>query len=92
MLTAFMLITCDREHLAEVGPAMAGIEGVAEVYTTTGGFDYIAVARVHDMEALAELVTERLRRVPGIVRTDTHVAMREYSTSDVEAGFQIGSD
>jgi DNA-binding Lrp family transcriptional regulator len=87
-----MLITCDREHLADVGPALAEIEGVVEVYTTTGSFDYIAVVRVHDMEALSELVTERLRKVEGIARTDTHVAMREYSTRDIEAAFQAGSE
>ena len=92
MLTAFMLITCDRRHLAEVGPRVAAIAGVTEVYTTTGTIDYIAIVRVRDMEALSELVTERLRAVEGIERTDTHVALREYSQQDLEAGFQIGVD
>ncbi|MFN2464394.1 MAG: Lrp/AsnC family transcriptional regulator [Candidatus Dormibacteria bacterium] len=92
MLTAFMLISCDRPHLAEVGPRVAAIEGVTEVYTTTGTIDYIAIVRVRDMEALSELVTERLRTVEGIERTDTHVALREYSPQDLEAGFQIGVD
>lgn len=92
MLTAFMLITCDRRHLADVGPKVAAIEGVTEVYTTTGTIDYIAIVRVKDMEALSRLVTERLRSVEGIDRTDTHVALREYSREDLEAGFQIGVD
>jgi DNA-binding Lrp family transcriptional regulator len=92
MLTAFMLITCERQALAEVGPRLAGIEGVTEVYTTTGSVDYIAIVRVKDMEGLSELVTGRLRAVPGIVRTDTHVAMRSYSETDIEAAFQIGVD
>ena len=92
MLTAFMLITCEREHLADVGPALAAIDGVAEVYTTTGSIDYIAIVRVKDMEALSELVTGGLRQVPGIARTDTHVAMREYSQKDIDAAFQIGVD
>ena len=92
MLTAFMLITCERAHLAEVGPRLAAIEGVTEVYTTTGAMDYIAVARVRDMEALSELVTERLRGIEGITRTDTHLALREYSQADLDAGFQIGVD
>ena len=87
-----MLITCDREHLADVGPALAAIDGVTEVYTTTGSFDYIAIVRVQDMEALSELVTERLRQIPGITRTDTHVALRAYSPQDIEAAFQIGID
>jgi DNA-binding Lrp family transcriptional regulator len=92
VLTAFILITCEREALASVGPALADIAGVTEVYTTTGSIDYIAIARVKDMDALAELVTGDLRNVPGIVRTDTHVAMRAYSTKDIEAAFQIGVD
>jgi DNA-binding Lrp family transcriptional regulator len=92
MLTAIMLVTCERAHLAEVGPLLAEIEGVTEVYTTTGTIDYIAVVRVRDMEALSSLVTEQLRAVPGIERTDTHVALREYSPRDIEAAFQIGVD
>jgi DNA-binding Lrp family transcriptional regulator len=92
MLTAFMLITCERQALAEVGPRLAEIEGVTEVYTTTGSVDYIAIVRVKDMEGLSELVTGRLRDVPGIARTDTHVAMRSYSATDIEAAFQIGVD
>ncbi|GAC1329753.1 MAG: Lrp/AsnC ligand binding domain-containing protein [Candidatus Dormibacteria bacterium] len=92
MLTAFMLITCNRRQLADVGPKVAAIEGVTEVYTTTGTIDYIAIVRVKDMEALSRLVTERLRTVEGIDRTDTHVALREYSPRDLEAGFQIGVD
>ena len=87
-----MLISCDRRHLAEVGPRVAAIEGVTEVYTTTGTIDYLAIVRVRDMETLSRLVTERLRAVEGIERTDTHVALREYSAQDLEAGFQIGAD
>jgi DNA-binding Lrp family transcriptional regulator len=92
MLTAFMLITCERSALAEVGPRLAEIDGVTEVYTTTGSIDYVAIVRVKDMEALSELVTNRLRSVPGIARTDTHVAMRAYSPTDIAAAFQIGVD
>jgi DNA-binding Lrp family transcriptional regulator len=92
VLTAFMLITCERSALAEVGPRLAEIDGVTEVYTTTGSIDYIAIVRVKDMEALSELVTSRLRAVPGIARTDTHVAMRSYGPADITAAFQIGVD
>jgi DNA-binding Lrp family transcriptional regulator len=87
-----MLITCDRAHLAEVGPRLAEIDGVTEVYTTTGTIDYIAIVRVKDMESLSELVTEGLRAVQGIERTDTHVALREYNPRDIDAAFQIGVD
>jgi DNA-binding Lrp family transcriptional regulator len=87
-----MLVTCERAELAEVGPRLAEIDGVTEVYTTTGSVDYIAIVRVRDMEELSALVTERLRKVPGIEHTDTHVALREYSRRDIEASFQVGVD
>jgi DNA-binding Lrp family transcriptional regulator len=92
VLTAFLMVTCNRAGLAEVGPRLAAVDGITEVYTTTGSVDYIAIARVKDMEALAELVTGRLRAIEGISRTDTHVAMREYSAADIEAAFEIGVD
>ncbi|MHB8509301.1 MAG: Lrp/AsnC family transcriptional regulator [Candidatus Dormibacteria bacterium] len=92
MLTAFVMVTCERVALAEVGPALAAAPGVAEVYTTAGEVDYIAILRVKDMEALAAVVTDNLRHIPGISRTQTHVALRAYSEGDLEAAFQIGLD
>lgn len=92
MLTAFLMVTCERTSLGVVGPALAETPGVKEVYTTTGEVDYIAIVRVKDMEELAGLVTENLRGIPGLVRTQTHVALREYGSREIEAAFQIGLD
>jgi DNA-binding Lrp family transcriptional regulator len=92
VLTAFLMVTCERDSLGVVGPALAEAPGVQEVYTTTGDVDYIAIIRVKDMEELAALVTDNLRGIPGIARTQTHVALREYGARDIEAAFQIGLD
>jgi DNA-binding Lrp family transcriptional regulator len=92
MVTAFLLIVCQPTGIHELGRALADLEGVSEVYTTTGSTDFIAVVRVADMEALATLVTEQVATLPGILRTDTHLAMRSYGRSEIQAAFDIGLD
>jgi DNA-binding Lrp family transcriptional regulator len=55
-----------------------------------GSYEVVAVARVGKNEDLAELVTERLVKLHGIVASETLIAFRSYSHKDVEAGFQLG--
>jgi DNA-binding Lrp family transcriptional regulator len=92
VLTAFLFIVCKPEAIGRLGRALADTDGVAEVYTTTGSADFIAVVRVPDLDALATVVTQHIAEMPGIVRTDTHMAIRSYGRSDETAGFDIGVD
>ena len=92
MVTAFLQVVCEPGRIADVGQGLADIDGVAEVYTTTGGSDFVAIVRVADLDELATLVTERITTLPGITRTSTSVAIRSYGRSDVEAAFDIGVD
>ncbi|HEV7679551.1 MAG TPA: Lrp/AsnC ligand binding domain-containing protein [Candidatus Dormibacteraeota bacterium] len=92
MITAFLMLVCEPARIHEVGTALADAEGVAEVYTTTGDVDFVAVVRVPDLDALATLVTERLSTLPGIVRTTTHLAMRSYGKGEIAAAYDIGLD
>jgi len=43
MLTAFILVKSTRDGLTHLGAELADVEGVAEVYTVTGEWDFIAV-------------------------------------------------
>ena len=90
MLTAFILLKASREGLASLGPQMADIEGIGEVYTVTGERDFIAVARVREHDELAQVVTKRLARLDGIERTQTMVAFQQFSAHDLEAMFGLG--
>jgi len=92
VLTAFLFIVCEPGAIGRLGRALADTDGVAEVYTTTGSADFIAVVRVPDLDALATVVTQHIAGIPGIVRTDTHMAIRSYGRSDETAGFDIGVD
>ena len=48
--------------------------------------------RVADHEQVAGVVADRLNKVPGILRTETHIAFRAYSAHDLEAAFSLGGD
>jgi len=69
MVTAIVLIEAERSAIAKLGPALADVPGVAEAYSVTGEFDFVAILRVKDHEEIAEIVTTRLSRVPGIMKT-----------------------
>ena len=90
MLTAVILIRATRQGLGSLGPKLADVEGVAEVYTVTGEWDFIAIARVRRHEDLAEVVTRKLALLDGIERTNTMVAFQQFSAHDLEAMFGLG--
>jgi DNA-binding Lrp family transcriptional regulator len=87
VVTAIVLIEAERAAIPRLGEALADVEGVAEAYSVTGEFDFVAVIRVKDHEQVADVVTGKLARVPGILRTRTHVAFKCYSRHDLEAMF-----
>ena len=90
MLTAFILVKSSRDALTTLGPALAGVEGIAEVYTVTGEWDFVAIVRVREHDDLAKVVTNELTRLNGIERTQTMVAFQQFSAHDLEAMFGLG--
>jgi DNA-binding Lrp family transcriptional regulator len=87
---AVVLITAERPALATLGPQLADLDGVAEVYSVTGDWDFVAMVRVREHGDLAELVTSRLSGLSGVARTQTMVAFEVYSRHDLEALFSVG--
>ncbi len=90
MLTAIALVRATRAGLATVGPKLAETDGVAEVYTVTGEWDFVAIIRVREHEELATIVTRELNRLEDIERTHTMVAFQQFSRHDLEAMFGLG--
>jgi DNA-binding Lrp family transcriptional regulator len=91
MTTAIVLIEADRDSMSTLGGALADIEGVAEAYSVTGEWDFVAIVRVPRHEMLADVVTGELLKLPGVSRTQTMVAFAVFSRHDLEAMFSIGS-
>ena len=90
MTHAIVLIRAERSALQTLGGELADIEGVAEAYSVTGEWDFVAIIRVREHEQLARLVTGRISQLDGVTRTHTMVAFEAYSRHDLEALFSIG--
>ena len=91
MTHAIVLIEAERTAMPTLGGELADVDGVAEAYSVTGEWDFVAIIRVREPEALASLVTGRLAQLDGIKRTHTMVAFEVFSQHDLEALFSIGN-
>lgn len=89
MVAAVVLIRARRDVIPAAAKQVAGIEGVAEVYSVSGEWDLIAVVRVPEWEQIAQVVTERIARIEGLERTETLVAFRVYSRKDMDAAYEM---
>jgi DNA-binding Lrp family transcriptional regulator len=92
VVTAFVLIQTDASRIPESAQEISEIEGISEVYSVTGEWDLIAVARVTKHEDLADVIADRLSKVEGVQATTTHIAFRAYSQHDLDAAFSLGFD
>ncbi len=90
MTHAIVLIQADRSVLASLGGRLADLEGVAEAYSVTGDWDFVAILRLREPEQLAQVVTGAISQLDGVVRTQTMVAFEAFSQHDLEALFSLG--
>ena len=90
MIHAIVLIEAERPALATLGGELADIDGVAEAYSVTGEWDFVAILRLRETEQLAQLVTDKISGLDGVKRTQTMVAFEAYSRHDLEALFSVG--
>lgn len=90
MTNAVVLIEAERDALSTLGGELADLEGVAEAYSVTGEWDFVAIVRVPDHEQLADVVTGGISSLSGVIRTQTMVAFAAFSRHDLEALFAIG--
>jgi DNA-binding Lrp family transcriptional regulator len=90
MTHAVVLIEAERDAMPTLGGALADLDGVAEAYSVTGEWDFVAIVRVPRHEQLAEVITGQLLQLPGVARTQTLVAFEAFSQHDLEAMFSIG--
>jgi len=91
MTTAVVLSEAERDAMSTLGGALADLEGVAEAYSVTGEWDFVAIVRVPRHDQLAEVVTGGLLKLPGLARTQTMVAFEVFSQHDLESMFSIGN-
>ncbi len=90
MVTALVLLTVSRDKVNEVAEQLAGMDGITEVYSVAGRYDLAVIIRVKDNEQMAELVTNHMLKVQGIITSETLMAFRVHSRHDLDSMFSIG--
>ena len=90
MLHAFVLVHAQPQRVAALAEELAGIDGVAEVYSVTGPADIVAVVRVQEQDQLADVVTRHIACLEGIEATETMLAFQAFSKHDLDAMWSIG--
>ncbi|ACZ31024.1 transcriptional regulator, AsnC family [Xylanimonas cellulosilytica DSM 15894] len=90
MLTAIVLIDTEPNKIPEVADQVVNLQGVSEVYSVTGKADLVAMVRVRDHEELADAIADGISKVPGVLRTETLIAFRAYSSVDLDQAFALG--
>jgi DNA-binding Lrp family transcriptional regulator len=90
MVSGMVLLILERDRIGGVADELVAMEGVTEVYSVAGHYDLVAVVRVPNNDALADLITGRMLKVKGIVRSETLIAFKVYSRYDLERLFSIG--
>ena len=90
MISAIVLINADVDKIPEVAAALVEIDGVEAVYSVAGSVDLIAMVRVREHDQLADVIADKIGKVPGVTETDTHIAFRTYSKEDLGAAFSLG--
>ena len=89
-VTAVVLIKAKTREIGALASALAELEGVVDVYSVAGRYDLVAIVRAARNEELADIVSDRMHALPGIVDSETLISFRVYRNSDVEAGFGLG--
>ena len=82
VITAFVSISADPSDIAKLGAAIADIEGVREVHSTTGDHDLLVILWVRSHDDVATIVTEKICRLAGVKSTRTSIAFRSYGSAD----------
>ena len=90
MVTSFILMKVERTKINDVAAKLVDIKGISEVYSVSGKYDLIAIVRVSSNDDLAALVTENLRNLESILKTETLLAFKTFSKHDLEAMFAVG--
>ena len=92
MTTALVLLNVARGKVTEVAERLVNMDGIGEVHSVAGQYDLVAILRVSSNDSLADLVTDHIRQLDGIERSETLIGFRVYSRYDLDRLFSIGLD
>ncbi|MGF1567882.1 MAG: Lrp/AsnC family transcriptional regulator [Nodosilinea sp.] len=75
-LTAFMAVTLDQpQHREGFLAEVACTAAILECHHVTGDDDYLLKVRCRNTKALEELITHRIKAIPGVLKTRTLIVL-----------------
>ncbi len=88
-VNAVVLIKAETGLINELAEQLAELPGVAEVFSVAGQCDLVALVRVRENEELADVISNRMRKLRGILSTETMIAFRVYTKAELSTGFDM---
>ncbi len=73
---AMIGVRCEADRMLEAADAIAAFDEVIYVVATAGAWDLMVEVVCLDNEDLLRFLTERLRRIPGVLSTESFVYLR----------------
>lgn len=84
-VSAVVLIKAETDLVNELALQLVELPGVAEVFSVAGQYDLVALVRVRENEDLAEVISHQIRKLEGIINTETLIAFRVYTKEQLAA-------
>jgi DNA-binding Lrp family transcriptional regulator len=88
-VSAVVLIKAETQLINELAEQLVELEGVAEVFSVAGQYDLVALVRVRENEELADVISNRMRKLKGILETQTLIAFRVYTKAELSGAFEM---
>lgn len=77
-ITALVIVNVEQHSWRDVLAKLRQLPGARYVALTAGGFDFVVLVRVADVETLRNLILERLQSMPGVRSTQTMFILEEF--------------
>lgn len=90
-VSAVVLIKAETSLINELAQQLAELPGVAEVFSVAGQYDLVALVKVNENDQLAEVISDKMRKLRGILMTETMIAFRVYTKAQIAGAFDLGS-
>jgi DNA-binding Lrp family transcriptional regulator len=90
-VTAIVLIKADTALINELAQQLAELPGISEVFSVAGQYDLAAIVRVRENQELADVMSQRVRKLQGILTTETLIAFRVYTKAEIDGMLDLGS-
>ena len=78
MRAVFVLLKVEPGRLREVADAMGELDVCSEIYSVAGDHDLLAKVYVESFDDLADLVADKIQKIPHLRETKSILTFRTY--------------